>query len=78
MRETDRIGSQADSMQPQSIKPKYYPCPQRGTQGKRQRVMTRRLAHVAALQRRSSMVADSTLRSSSCVAIFLYRGYSPP
>jgi hypothetical protein len=34
MRYTAIIGSQADYLQHQSIKPKYYPCPQCGTKGK--------------------------------------------
>jgi hypothetical protein len=58
MRYTAIIGSQADYLQHQSIKPKYYPCPQCGTKGKRKRVMTRRLAHVATLHRRSWIVAE--------------------
>ena len=58
MRYPETIGSQADSLQPQSIQPKYSPCPQCGTQGKRKRVMTRRMAHVAALHRRSWIVAE--------------------
>jgi hypothetical protein len=58
MRDTAIIGSQADDLPHQSIKPKYYPCPQGGTKGKRKRVMTRRIAHVAALHRRSWIVAE--------------------
>ena len=58
MRFTDLIGSQADYMQYRSIKPKYYPCPQCGKKGKRKRVMTRRIPHVAVLQRRSWIVAE--------------------
>jgi hypothetical protein len=57
MRDTDLIGSQADDMQHQSIKPKYYPCPQGGIKGKRKHVSTRRMAHVAARHRRSWRVA---------------------
>src|SRR4029450_6948911 len=57
MRCTDLIGSQADYVQYRSIKPKYYPCPQCGKKGKRKRVMTRRIPHVAVLHRRSWIVA---------------------
>lgn len=69
MRCTGLLGSPADDMQPQSIKPKPSPCPQCGTKGKRKQVITRRLAHVAALHRRSWMVADvgvSKARGTYC------------
>ena len=51
MRFTDIIGSQADYIQHQSIKPKHYPCPQCGTKGKRKQVLIRRIPHIAALHR---------------------------
>ena len=57
MRCTVLIGSQADALQPQSSTPPYAPCPQWGTKGKRQPGITRRMAHVAALQRRGWLVA---------------------
>jgi hypothetical protein len=63
------IGSQADALQHQSIQPKDYPWPQCGTKGKRTRVMTRRMAHVAALHRRSWSVAavgGSKARGAGC------------
>jgi hypothetical protein len=66
MRYTDMIGSQADYLQHQSSKPKYYPCPQCGTKGKRKRVMTRRIAHVAALHRRSWIVAEVGVYQARC------------
>jgi hypothetical protein len=66
MRYTDMIGSQADYLQHQSSKPKYYPCPQCGTKGKRKRVMTRRIAHVAALHRRSWIVAEVGVYKARC------------
>jgi Transposase len=66
MRYTDLIGSQADDIQHQSIKPKYYPCPQCGIKGKRKRVITRRIAHVAALHRRSWMVAEVGVYKARC------------
>src|SRR5262247_1310128 len=66
MRYTDLIGSQADDMQHQSIKPKHYPCPQCGTKGKRKHVITRRIAHVAALHRRSWIGADVGVYKARC------------
>jgi hypothetical protein len=57
MRFTDLIGSQADDRQYRSIQPTYDPCAQCGKQGTRQRVLTRRLPHVAVLHRRSWIVA---------------------
>jgi hypothetical protein len=66
MRYTDIIGSQADYLQHQASKPKYYPCPQCGTKGKRKRVMTRRIAHIAALHRRSWIVAEVGVYQARC------------
>ena len=66
MRYTDLIGSQADDIQHQSIQPKHYPCPQCGTKGKRKHVITRRIAHVAALHRRSWIVADVGVYKARC------------
>lgn len=66
MRYTDLIGSQADYIQHESIKPMYYPCPQCQTQGKRKRVNTRRIAHVAALNRRSWIVAEFGVYQARC------------
>src|SRR5262245_36884982 len=58
MRCTNIIGSQADYMQPHSIKPQHAPCPPCGKQGKRTPVIVRRLPHRAALHRRAWMVAE--------------------
>ena len=66
MRFTDLIGSQADYMQYRSIKPKYYPCPQCGKKGTRNRVMTRRIPHVAVLHRRSWIVAEVGVYQARC------------
>jgi transposase-like protein len=66
MRYTDLLGSQADYMQHQSVKPRYDPCPQCETTGQRQQVMTRRIAHVAALHRRAWMVADVGVYQARC------------
>jgi hypothetical protein len=66
MRYTDLIGTQADYRQHESIKPMYYPCPQCQTKGKRKRVNTRRVAHVAALNCRSWIVAEVGVYRSRC------------
>ena len=57
MRCTDGIGSQDDYLEYQSITPKHFPCPQCGQKGKRKHVITRRIPHVAAVHRRSWIVA---------------------
>jgi hypothetical protein len=57
MRYTALSGSPADDLQHPSIQPTSYPWPQCGMKGQRKRVMTRRMAHVAALQRRPWMGA---------------------
>jgi hypothetical protein len=66
MRYTTIIGTQAEYIQHESVKPMYYPCPQCQTTGKRKRVNTRRVAHVAALHRRSWIVADVGVYQSRC------------
>ena len=66
MRYTHIIGSQDDYVEHQSIKPKHYPCPQCGKKGKRKHVITRRIAHVAALDRRSWIVADVGVYKARC------------
>jgi len=66
MRYTPIIGSQDDNVEYRSVKPKYYPCPQCGKTGKRKRVITRRIAHVAAVGCRSWIVADVGLYKARC------------
>jgi Transposase len=66
MRYTPIIGNQDDYIQYQAIKPKYYPCPQCGKQGKRKHVITRRIAHIAALHRRSWIIADVGVYKARC------------
>jgi Transposase len=73
MRYTPIIGSQADYVQHQSIKPKHYPCPQCGKKGKRKHVITRRIAHVAALQRRSWIVAEVGVYKARCQCCQYYQ-----
>ena len=66
MRYTDFIGSQDDYLEHQSIKPKYYPCPECGKKGKRKQVIIRRILHVAALHRPSWIVAQVGVYKARC------------
>lgn len=62
----DLIGSQADYRQHPLVKPRDEPCPPGATTGKRKPVMTRRMAPVAALHRRSWIVADGGISQARC------------
>jgi hypothetical protein len=66
MRYPEVIGNQADYSQHESITPMYSPCPQGQTKGKRKRVNTRCVAHVAALNRRSWIVAEVGVYQAHC------------
>ena len=66
MRYTDLIGNQDDYIERQSIKPAYYPCPQCGQRGKRNHSITREVRHVAALHRRSWIVAEVGVYEATC------------
>ena len=66
MRYTDLIGSQNDYIERHSIKPVSYPCPQCGQRGKRNHSITREVRHVAALHRRSWIVADVGVYEAAC------------
>lgn len=77
MRYTDIIGSQADYIQHQSLKPRYYPCPQCETTGKRKQVIIRRIAHVAALHRRSWIVADVGVYQARCACCKYFQAAIP-
>jgi transposase-like protein len=77
MRYTPIIGSQDDNVEYQSIKPKHYPCPQCGKKGKRKRVITRRIAHVAALNRRSWVVADVGVYKARCACCKYFQAAIP-
>src|SRR5262249_6340639 len=57
MRYTPIIGSQDEDVEYQAVTPKHSPCPPCGQKGKRTHVLTRRMAHVAALNCRSWSVA---------------------
>jgi hypothetical protein len=77
MRFTEFIGSQIDSIERKSIKPKYSPCPQCGQKGKRKHVMTRRIAHVAALHRRSWIVAEIGVYTARCQCCKYFQAVIP-
>lgn len=77
MRFTDIIGSQADYIQPQSIKPKHYPCPQCGKKGKRKQVITRRIPHIAALHRRAWIVAEVGVYKARCACCQYFQAPIP-
>ena len=66
MRDTELIGSHHDDVERHSIKPKYAPCPHCGQKGKRKRVLTRRVRHVAALHRRSWIEAEVGVYQARC------------
>jgi hypothetical protein len=66
MRFTDLIGSPDDYIERHSIKPAYYPCPQCGQRGKRNHSITREVRHVAALHRRSWIVAEVGVYQAGC------------
>ncbi len=66
MRYTDLIGSQDDYIERHSITPQCYPCPQCGQRGKRNHSITREVRHVAALHRRSWIVAEVGVYKAKC------------
>ena len=66
MRFTEWIGNPDDYVERHAIKPKYYPCPHCGQKGKRKRVVTRRVQHVAALYRRSWIEAEVGVYQARC------------
>ena len=77
MRFTDIIGSQADYIQHQSIKPKHYPCPQCGKKGKRTQVIIRRIAHIATLHRRAWIVAEVGVYKARCACCKYFQAPIP-
>lgn len=66
MRYTKYIGSREDLIEWYQCHPKYYPCPQCGRKGKRQRVVTRRIRHLSAVHRRSWIVAQVGVYRARC------------
>ena len=77
MRFTDIIGSQADYMQHQAIKPKHYPCPQCGKKGKRKQVIIRRIPHIATLHRRAWIVAEVGVYKARCACCKYFQAPIP-
>jgi hypothetical protein len=77
MRFTNIIGSQADYIQHQSIKPKPYPCPQCGKKGKRKQVIIRRIPPIAALHRRAWIVAEVGVYKARCACCQYFQAPIP-
>jgi Transposase len=77
MRFTDIIGSQADYMQHQAIKPKHSPCPQCGKKGKRKQVIIRRIPHIATLHRRAWIVAEVGVYKARCACCKYFQAPIP-
>jgi hypothetical protein len=77
MRYTKLIGSQDDYVERHSIKPKYAPCPHCGKKGKRKRVLTRRVRHVAALHRRSWIEAEVGVYQARCTCCKYFQAAIP-
>jgi Transposase len=77
MRFTNIIGSQADYIQHQSIKPKHSPCPQCGKKGKRKQVIIRRIPHIAALHRRAWIVAEVGVYKARCACCKYFQAPIP-
>jgi hypothetical protein len=77
MRYTDLIGSQDDYIERHSIKPASYPCPQCGQRGKRNHSITREVRHVAALHRRSWIVAEVGVYQAGCDCCKYFQTHIP-
>ncbi len=77
MRFIDPIGNTADYIERHAIKPQYYPCPQCGQKGKRRQVVTRRVQHVAALYRRSWIVAEVGVYQAQCTCCQYFQAAAP-
>jgi hypothetical protein len=66
MRYTEYIGSSQETVEPYTISPKFYPCPQCGRKGKRKQVITRQIRHIAALHRSAWIVARVGVYRARC------------
>jgi transposase len=77
MRFTEWIGNPDDYVERHAIKPKYYPCPHCGQKGKRKRVLTRRVGHVAALYRRSWIEAEVGVYQARCKCCQFFQAAIP-
>ena len=77
LRFTEPIGNTADYIERRSMKPPYYPYPQCGRQGKRTQVVPRRVQHVAALYRRSWMVAEVGVYHARCPCCQYFQAVMP-
>ena len=77
MRFTEWIGNPDDDVERHAIKPKYYPCPHCGQKGKRKRVLSRRVQHVAALYRRSWIEAEVGVYQARCKCCKFFQAAIP-
>ena len=77
MRFTEWIGNPDDYVERHAIKPKYYPCPHCGQKGKRKRVLSRRVQHVAALYRRSWIEAEVGVYQARCKCCKFFQAAIP-
>jgi hypothetical protein len=77
MRFTDMVGSQADPVEYHLLKPKYAPCRQGGRKGKRKRVDTRRVWHVAVLYRPCGIVAEVGVYDVRCECCKYFQAQVP-
>lgn len=77
MRFTEWIGNPDDYVERHAIQPKYYPCPHCGQKGKRKRVLSRRVQHVAALYRRSWIEAEVGVYQARCKCCKVFQAAIP-
>ena len=77
MRCIDPLGNTADYIERHAMKSHYYPCPKCGRKGKRRQVVTRRVQHVAALHRRSWMVAEVGVYHAQCTCCQYVQAAAP-
>jgi hypothetical protein len=77
MRFTEYIGSQDDSVEYRFNRPKYSPCPHCGKNGKRKDVVTRTIAHVGPLHRRSWIVAEVGVYRARCACCRFFQAAIP-
>ena len=76
MRYTEYIGSSQETVEPYTISPKFYPCPQCGRKGKRKQVITRQVRHLAALHRPAWIVAQVGSIGPAVAAASISSGHS--
>ncbi len=77
MRFTEWIGNPDDYVERHAMKPKDYPCPHCGQKGKRKRVLSRRVQHVAVLYRRSWIEAEVGVYQARCKCCKFFQAAIP-